>query len=91
MPGWEFLIDMGTFYFFSDEQLKKLKLDDLIKLAGYYHVRYDKDKPNEDKIIRGILLAQERLHDYGYVSDDSQSHGMSVRVKRIQENSRKEQ
>ena len=82
---------MSAFYFFSKEQLQKLKLDDLLKLAGYYDVKYDKKLTDVDSVIRGILSAQENIHDYGYTAPESEPQGVSARIKRIRDSNRKEE
>ncbi len=76
---------MPSFYFFSEEQLRKLKVNDLLKLANYYHVTYTKNKPNVEHIIIDILKAQ-KTHSFeiGFVID-AEPQTMSVRVKRIYE------
>jgi hypothetical protein len=83
---------MSAFYFFSGEQLKKLKTDDLLKLAGYYHVTYNIKKPDEETIIKDIILAQEKVYEFlGASSSEPEPSGMSVRVRRIRETNRKEE
>ena len=81
---------MPSFYMFSEEQLRKLKIRDLLKLANYYHVEYSKTKPNADTIIVRILKAQQSHNDdyIGTASDEPQK--MSVRVRRIYEQNRQE-
>ena len=80
---------MPSFYFFSEEQLRKLKQSDLLKLANYYHVPYTKSKPDTQNIINDILDAQKH-HNDDYMSDDPAPDGMSVRIRRIRESNRKE-
>ncbi len=76
---------MPSFYMFSEEQLRKLKTNDLLKLANYYHVAYTKSKPNAEHIIIDILNAQ-KTHSFEYVGvGEIESQTMSVRVKRIYE------
>lgn len=75
---------MGTFYFFSDEQLRKLKLADLLKLASYYHVTYTERKPNVEHIISDILKAQKTRSFVEYSgASNPEPATMSVRVQRI--------
>lgn len=76
---------MGAFYFFSDEQLRRLKVPDLLKLAGYYHVTYTKSKPNMERIIKDILEAQKTQSFMYAGANSSEPATMSVRVQRIYE------
>ena len=82
---------MSAFYFFTGEQLKKLKTDDLLKLAGYYHVEYNTKKPDEEKIIKDIISAQERIYEFIGFGSEPQPSGMSARIRRIREQNRKEE
>ena len=82
---------MPSFYMFSEEQLRKLKINDLLKLANYYHVPYTKSKPNADKIIQDVLEAQSHHNDNNYVSaGDAEPPGASARILRIRASNRKE-
>jgi hypothetical protein len=77
---------MPSFYFFSEEQLRKLKVNDLLKLANYYHVAYTKSKPNVNRIITDILKAQKtHSFEFGFTVSDPEPQTMSVRVQRIYE------
>ncbi len=81
---------MPSFYMFSEEQLRKLKMNDLLKLANYYHVEYVKSRPNQNLIIEKILKSQVTHQDsYIGATSDEQS-GMSARIRRIREANKQE-
>lgn len=74
---------MTSIYVFSEEQLSKLKLSDLRKLATYYGIEYVKHTPPKS-LIKKIIAKQREIVEKESGIDEDDTNPKSVMVKRIE-------
>jgi len=75
---------MNKDLYFSEEQLGRLDRSDLIKVASYYKLRYDK-KASKEQLQDLIWDSFNALES---IEADAMSAPMSVRIRRIKESNK---